>query len=199
MNNNDMIQSYRTCDDFGLLISLALDNEISPDEQALLSAHVKTCTECRERSQNFSRIAHEVGAIGTVDEFESMACVSNTKSMLGKPPGRGDRGSRFRGWWFATSLVAAAGLAAVLVNWNAQAIPAQGNVDIVGPMVSLSEINSRRILDQEMLRESLQLDLRTLKLQLYALNDSNEAEVLGRINRLMDRIDQTSVARSDIN
>ena len=48
--------------------------------------------------------------------------------------------------------------------------------EIVDPIVSLAHINSTRQADQAILKESLELDLRTLRLEIELLNDVNQSK-----------------------
>ena len=61
--------------------------------------------------------------------------------------------------------------------------------EIVGPLVSLVEINDQRMRDQQMLLESFELELRTLKLQCESLREEESVRsVRLEIERLAEKL-----------
>jgi len=95
-------------------------------------------------------------------------------------------------------LAVAATVAGVMLTWTERKGGTDETVDIVGPMVSLSKINSHRMRDQELYRESLEMDLRTLRVQLVQMSDSKTDVFFNRIDRLMERIDEVKHLPSEI-
>jgi hypothetical protein len=124
-------------------------------------------------------------------------------SQLEKCAGRASR----RWLWSGAGLTAAALvlLAWSLTNWTAQLrelAPSHAEVDILSPLVSLAEINSERIRDQELFRESLELDLRALKLRVYSLDKPDTVatkRIMGKIDQLLVRIDKVRFSENELN
>ena len=70
--------------------------------------------------------------------------------------------------------------------------------ELLAPLVSLTEINSQRIEDQRFLRDSLELDLRTLKLQLASLESEDASAALSdRIDGLMQKLAEFEITSAE--
>ena len=186
---NDDYQDKSNCEAFEILISSRIDGEIGRSEEIELDRHLESCSKCRLLEDRFAKVD------GMVASTADINFSSDAKAQL-KP--KSIPSIQFkRNWLSVASLVGAAAIAIVIIQWNWTAPGTENSIDIATPIVSLSEIYSHRIHDQELMRESLEMDLRTLKLQLFALNESTDPEttdaLLIRINNLMEKIDQAKV------
>ena len=188
-----------SCESYELLISCAMDDESTAEESRRLEEHLAACASCRAQQKKFENVNQAVFSLGQ-SESEILPAGVNVippgkpAQELTKPaPAQSlfARRQRMAGW---AALVTAAMIALVLLRPDPELRQKENPIDILGPVVSLTEINSQRMLDQELLIESLELDLRTLKLQLAVLNDSGEDEVLGKIDALMQKIDQVKTS-----
>jgi hypothetical protein len=205
--------TYMNCDDFQPLISASLDDEISDEEMQLLGSHFQQCADCRRRSKSYRQISGLVRSTDlwrwlSEEEFERVSKAYPSKQMVysSQLENRAGRASH-RWFWSGAGLTAAALvlLAWSLTNWTWQRrelAPSYAEVDILSPLVSLAEINSERIRDQELFRESLELDLRALKLRVYSLDKPDTVatkRIMGKIDQLLVRIDKVRFSENELN
>lgn len=205
MNTN---QPAKPCTEFEILISCDLDGELTDQEQTDLSKHLVDCQHCRDwrsRLEQVDRRVQNLGESATIElpagtEFRAFLRGQIRDELPGFPlaqrvekkpkvkQAQVNSSPRARLAWTGLAVTAAVLFMILTLAWPlAEQPPSEG---ILAPLVALSEINSQRIQDQKLFRDSLELDLRTLKLQLASIASGSEPEAfLGRIDRLMDRID----------
>ena len=166
-----------------------------------MSSHLKQCSACRQRQQNFEMVDRALlGVVGDsaqrVDAVAAPVVSLTAKPKTGSVPT--DRIHWKRRLATIGSLAGAAVAALVMMNWNVveNDVP-RVRVDLTTPVVKLAKINSQRMQDQELLRESLELDVRTLKLQTLSLDDERADEMLDRIELLLNRIKQAKVLENE--
>lgn len=185
MNANDRNPD---CEHFELLISCGIDGELTGDERLELSRHLDECSSCRVRSVKFKKVNELAGQLGILDDATCTKVVVPVTIKSGSV-GNPDRPGH---WYRFVPYAALVGLAAGLVVWIGAFLPDSKHADaseVVVPLVSLMQINSTRQEDHEFFRESLELDLRTLKLQIDALeNQDQRAHFRERYQRLLQRI-----------
>lgn len=177
-----------SCEDFEMLLSCCLDGEISADEQEQLIPHLAICDSCRERKNQFESINRAVYQLGepTENRFITKRIGPSGVEPL---PARDSILSYSRQRLGYATLAATAVIVLLTLNVNDFFAPRANANELAGPMAALVEINSERIRDQEFLRETLELDLRTLKLELAIVGQQNSADlILGRIEKLMERL-----------
>lgn len=182
----------QSCEYFELLISAASDGEISRDESTELAGHIDRCSSCRQRRQNFDAVSRAL--LGDfAGDFKTEDAAVSRLMLAGKTGINQQRQSKHK-WVVLASLAAAVTITAVLLNLNIDQNERDGRrVDLATPVVRLTEITTQRLHDQEMLRESLELDVRTLKLQTQTLDDDRAEEILDRIELLLERIEQAKI------
>lgn len=179
------------CESFEILISAKLDGELSELEETVLAEHLNRCESCRLRSQSFARLNAWMTLGG-----------EDTTTLLVEKPAVVIRDSNS---WQTRGLISIAASIVVLAsivwfNLAAQPDTAAASEEYLKPLILLQEINEQRSEDQERMRESLEMDLRTLKLQLVSLDQENAELMSNRINDLMLKItDQTDSKYSEIN
>ena len=183
---NDYEQS---CEYFEILISSAIDGEASEDERVELADHLDHCHGCRQRKLNFEMVNTRLAEVVMPDDFSVVA--SAATYFPGKKKQIVSRSRKFR----LTVLASAAAVAILMMNLTFENEPGS-RTDVVTPLVQLAEINSQRLRDQELMRESLEYELRTLKLQTESLDENNAREILDRIDRLMEKIEGAKILDS---
>ena len=183
-----------------MLISSFIDDEISSDEKVELCAHLKRCSSCRQRQEHFELVDRALfGVIG--DSSQERIVAQSRLCATTKPEAKivpADRIRWKRNLAAIITLAGAAVIAFLMVNLNV--VENDGpkmSVDLTTPVVRLTEINSQRLHDQELLRESLELDLRTLKLQTLYLDDARAEKILDRIELLLKRIKQAKILENE--
>ncbi len=185
----------KSCENFELLLSCCLDGETSPKEQEQLATHLAICDPCRDRSQRFEAVNSAVYQLGepAADRFVTTRPVSGSNQAL--PVYKSTFSNNLRRLAYL-GLAASAMIVFLVLNLNDYFTPRVNANELLAPMVALAEINTERIRDQEFLRETLKLDLRTLKLELAAVDRDNSNElILERIRMLMDRLGRFESAR----
>ena len=182
MNDND--QAFN-CRQFELLISCSLDGELTENEQLELTRHLQHCHSCNLRRESFLKVNELAGRLGIVDEMPGRRVVV---------PATFDSAERKSGqlWASYTPLAGLAGIAAAILIWLGVYLPGSKSADaseIVVPLVSLAHINSTRQEDQAILKESMELDLRTLKIQMDSMGDEDRMIELNRqFEQLLKRL-----------
>lgn len=184
------------CNYYQMLTSAEVDGEITSDERKALQLHLKNCDDCRTLQNNFKTLDRlVVGAVAVEDSgcgFEpELPCVES----LGPPvsPGWNLRFGVIGG--LAASFVLAMAIFNTGSEKNTNPV-ATGAV--IPPLVKLVQINSHRLQDQELLRESLEFDLRTLKLQMESKGTENRDVMLDRIDALMRKVEKAKSSKSDL-
>lgn len=185
---------HSDCDDWGELVSARLDHELTASEREAVEAHLATCEPCRQLVSTFEDIDDLVRTPINVDGGRVMALVADDAGHRCERPARGLRrlGSTF----------ASAGTAAVLllgfvglVRWM-QADP-RGEVvrPVTYPLETLSTISHQQRRTQEMTREALQWELRTLKLELdqLQLTPDESRRLRGRLAELIRQLEFPSM------
>ncbi|MEM9409935.1 MAG: zf-HC2 domain-containing protein [Planctomycetota bacterium] len=183
------------CEYFGLLISAKMDAEISMEEDVLLRKHLAACPACQARSENFETL-NELLIWGETDSSPVARLCDSTD-----PPVH---------WFNGFPREIPMGLAALFCivitigMWSGLATRAPlataiTTDELLRPLVLLQEINRQRTEDQESLRESLEMDLRTLKLQLVSLERIEAEQVRGRIDELMKKVGNVKSSEQNFN
>ena len=175
-----------TCCDFELLLSCSFDGELSSQEEALLAAHLAECDACCARQKHFLKVNTLIESLGRVDEP-----IQQTRVVVPARKENIESVSRNR-WWAFIPLATLAGTAAAIFIWLGGLMPANSGHangdEIVTTLVSLVEINSERLSDQQMLRNSLEYELRTLRLQIDSLEEHEQESFRGQYEQLFDKI-----------
>ena len=184
MNANDRRDE---CEHFELLISCSIDGELTGDEQQELTVHLDGCSSCRQRCASFQTVTDLARQLGVVDGVPALKVVD--PSSLGKQR----IGHPVAGPWLRYAPYAAlVSLVAGLLVWIGAVLPNPNRTDaseIVAPLVSLVQINSTRQEDQEFFKDSLELDMRALRLQIDALDDPQQRDELKeQFEQLLQRI-----------
>lgn len=179
-----------SCEDFAMLLSCCLDGETSEAEQEQLETHLAICDPCRSLRTHFKAVNNFIDELG---EPAAVRFVANRPALIGKQmlhPGKPGHSLNWRRLTYAALAVSAM---IVLFAFNASDFftPRANSRELLAPIVALTEINSERIRDQEFLRETLELELRTLRLELAAVDLENSNELmLGRLELLLDRLNR---------
>ncbi len=191
------IDRLKSCEDWGVLISCGLDGELTAQEHLRLADHLRQCPACRSTQTRWNQVHqllrrqvdlpnHRGRRSASEKVVNETACQPFPRPHLQRPAATA--APRFG----VNVSIAATAVVALLLLSLVPLIRRTGETrNTVAPLVVLTRINSERIEDQKVLRDSLELDLRTLKLQVATL-DSGEAATgfLNRIDRLMKRIDE---------
>ncbi len=185
---------HAACEDWGELVSALLDQELTSDERASTEAHLATCAPCRQLASALERVDNLVRTPVHVAPSCTMPLWTCDHA------GRADRRhAGRRGRW---SRLASVGTAAALllglvgtVRWM-QTSP---STDVVRPVARtldrLSAISQQQRRTQEMTRETLQWELRTLKLELdqLQLTPDESRRLRGRLTELIRQLEIPSV------
>ena len=110
----------RSCEQFELLASLAVDGEASPEEQTELAEHLETCPGCRAYFEDISRI-HQTFAREevVVPEGFSAHVMDRVRETAQDRPEAGGKTIRFPRWKRWSALAACCALAALSL-WAAR-------------------------------------------------------------------------------
>ena len=182
----------KSCELWEILISCGLDDELTDQEQSLLTQHVQECSSCGEMQIRMEQLNQVMrGQVVQLDHRypavpPAPVCLPPRKPELKRPFVKPT--ARFL---VHAALAASAVIALVLFSLAVSMSRTSDSVEIRNPLVALNRINTERIEDQRFLRDSLELDLRTLKLQVATLDSGDAATgLLNRIDDLMKKIDE---------
>jgi hypothetical protein len=211
------------CVEAEFLINLALDNELDEHGEALLSAHLANCHDCRQREMNFETVnslvaelgcraagtdtagialRDEVRAAAAVDDWPAAIASESTSSQNAKI-----RSDRRIGWRMNAAgivpLAVAAIIAMILVvpyfYEPRTANSAEIAAEIAEPLVSISQLNDLRQRDQLAACDTMRLELRTLKLEMSVFDDDRRIEsVSNRIDQLLARISEIELENNTV-
>ena len=175
------LSNPKNCEAFSMLLSCDIDDELSSEQQSRLFEHLTQCNRCRELKSRFDQIDELVGKMGDSPECGMETCdFAASKPILEKTKSR----RRNRILLRYGSLAAMVAFVALTLSMT---IPLQKEAaaeELMVPLVSLAEINSQRIQDQDLLQQSLEFDLRTLRLQIESI-DTNDVS-----DSIRDRLEQ---------
>ncbi|MFT7631396.1 MAG: putative anti-sigma-YlaC factor YlaD [Mariniblastus sp.] len=164
-----------SCECFEPMISAMLDGELNSPEQLKLNAHLSQCSACRELAGVFSQVDASVSHLSLQQiTTDAAALAAPTKHKLDRPHSK----SHFSIWRMLPLAVAATLLVCLtIVSWpnstpaNADQItPAQ----FIEPMTDLHVLNFEKQKDQDLMLRTLNMDLRSLRIELSQLESSNE-------------------------
>lgn len=168
MNHNSSCKCYEP------LISAMLDDELNSSELLELNAHLSQCSACRELAGVFSQVNVGIGHLSLQPTTIAVAPVTPTKHKLDRPHAK----SPLTMWRMLPLAVAATLLVCLtIVSWpnstpaNAEQItPAQ----FIEPMTDLHVLNFEKQKAQDLMLRTLNMDLRSLRIELSQMNSSAE-------------------------
>ena len=175
-----------------MLISCGIDGELSSDESGELSSHLDECSACRLRSAAFGRVNGLVICLGHAAEGPAMKVADSVVANVEIA----SKQTQTSLWTRSVPYAALVALAAALVVWLGVVMPGTKQAsasEIVVPIVSLAHINSARQEDQAIFKESLELEMRTLRLEIKLLDDkgASKNDLEKQYEQLMRRIKET--------
>ncbi len=196
MNHNKICE----CETIQILASCAIDGELSSEERNRLRSHLSECETCKSRLLNFEVLQLllddvDLPQLDPVDERMPVVSLSrqSVEQQFVMNKNRTGIATKLK-FCIAGALVAAVVVAFAMVDLGGSPRPNGDELDLVQPVVKLSEINSQRVHDQELLRESMELDLRTLRMQVAAADDGSQSQFLERIEELLERIQKAEIS-----
>ena len=188
------VDFQNSCDEFELLISCSSDDELSFDEQMQLALHLEDCRSCRIRRDSFGRLNQLVAQLGSASVLANhQTCTRPGPANSLDKPRRTDRprwtALLMRAIPVAVVATVVAGLLAPNGSSKSTATATELQAaEIVVPLVSYSAVNLQRMRDQQALVETLELELRALKLEIASIHDQEKSKSLAaRIEALLEK------------
>lgn len=183
------------CDEFGELISAMLDNELTLAERSSLDEHLATCESCRQLGATFADLELLVRSPIEFNESQISSTLRGTFSQHTAADGtvmrKGRYGSSTR--TFVAAAIVLIGFVGFvrMVQHQPQLSPVADDLPIARPLQNLSVISHQQRLTQEVTRETLQWELRTMKLELDQLNLSEDQSrrLHQRLTELMNQLE----------
>ncbi len=196
-------ENLTTCDDFGELVSARLDNELSESEQLALDGHLAVCEVCRQRVATFGEIQL---LVRSPIEFDGPQVARTLHGVWGHRST--SRHGRLRKWWssagtYATAAVLLLGFVGFIKTVQTEprqtgstAMQTAGSEELklqrgrLLPLENLRVISHQQRRTQEMVRETLQWELRAMKLDLeqLELSEDQSTRLHQRVTELMDQL-----------
>jgi hypothetical protein len=196
-----MIDNHSNCEHYEPLISAMIDGELESDERNELNSHLQNCARCKQRVVAFEQVDAAVGSLalnsagnnGSPNSPTPYSFATAPFAML--PPKSAPRRNNKRVIWRLIPLAIAATLLICLgiVAWpnpqpaNAgQISPAQ----IVEPMKELHLLNQIKQRDQNVMLQTLVMDLRSMKLEIDLLEPGSTERVglTAQIDAMIEKV-----------
>ena len=167
MNNDSHCQIY------GPLISALIDDELDALEQSELQTHLKGCAECRSELRELQTADAMLRERVERVESEQKATLSAFPSTKTDTEHRPNRRSLFSVWRLLPMAVAASLLGLLLITLIDGPQPATAHEltteQVVKPMKELHWLNAQQQRDQELMLQTLGMDLRSLRIEISQL------------------------------
>lgn len=176
------------CQQLGPALSALIDGELAGTEKSAVAQHLISCDACRQRVRAFETVNQSILKRGEAPRVS---------------PARSRWPGHFR---FAAPLAAAALLlVGVLINWP-QTPPAEPETltaeEMLRPIQQIHQISQQREHDQTLMLQTMELNLRTMQLELEQLppGDPQRAVMQQRLDSLMGRVleNQFTFAMDDL-
>ena len=177
------------CPDYGPLISASLDGELDHAERKQLDAHLAECEACRQLGARFARTDGLVAVPANVSPVDLCENVQR-------------RVRRQRRRRQLSAIVTYATAACILLGFAGSVLYLQKSdnhgvevVDILEPLTTLQVVSRQEDRTYQSLRESLQWELRALRLEVRQLRlaPDQAAKLIQRIEILMRRIENPDI------
>lgn len=170
-----------TCEDFRILISASLDDELTIEERLILESHLVTCGECQRVEASYV----QVNRLVRHDLAESERILTPKERRQSNARRETMAQMRWVGLAAAVSLLLFS-LAAVLMR-----SPTASASQMMAPLAEAHRISQHQRVAQETVLQTLEWELRALRLQLAAAKASpDHRDALDqRLETLLARVD----------
>lgn len=194
-----MNDKHCQCDEFEPLISAMIDGELDADERNELNSHLQNCGHCKRRVVAFEEVDLAIGRLSRANVADGRADESIPFSLAKPPfemrPTKAKPSKNRRVIWRLIPLAAAATLLiglGVAVWPNPQPVRAEAisTAQFVEPMKDLHFLNRMKQRDQEVMLQTLGLDLRSMKLELQLLEPADQISLSSRIDAMLEKLNQ---------
>lgn len=192
-----MNEKHSTCEDYEPLISAMIDGELDAIERNELNSHLQNCAHCKQRVVDFEEVDR------TVDQLSHVAVGIPRKTSpysLARPPyemrpSKLKPRFRRRTIWRLIPLAAAATLLiglGVAVWPNPRPVSAEliSAEQFVEPLKELHLLNQLKHREQEVMLQTLGLDLRSMKLELNLLEPADQLSLNTRIDAMLEKLNR---------
>lgn len=178
-----MSTSQRHCEQIEMLISADLDGELNFDESTRIKTHLSGCKSCAQVRANYLQINRSIDDLGATDAGRHLLDQPSVNELTSST----NWVWRLVPFGLAASLVIAFGF--MLVPSQPTPVNAQ---EIVRPFADVVEINQQAERDQQIMLKTLELELRSLRLELAQITqqDDRGAKLDARLMELINKVNQ---------
>ena len=171
------------------LISASLDEELTIEERLQLEDHLATCATCREMESRLT------GVNRLLQQSRSDMSVSSGLGLLGRSGAPAVNASAVGTANWRSNWIGVAAAAAIILLVTAATLirsPEVAANPMLGPLTEARQISAQQRNVQETVLQTMEWELRTLKLQLAELeaDPAIEQKLTNRLQRLLDRVDR---------
>ena len=174
-----------SCEHNQILISAAIDDELSFDERLQLEAHLVECEACRRVEAAFQQVDQRVR--------------DGSQAFASLPLEPAAEAGRFRFDKRGVSLAVAASILLVTVTAVLFRSPRANADQLMIPLTEMQLINEHQRATQETVLQTFEWELRALRLQLGQVEnrETKRDELIDRLEGLLQRVDEVKRVRGE--